>query len=67
MNLKKLTARQLEVLQLMADGLADKEIARAIGVSINTARGHVKSVMRNLRVNNRLKAAVYGIRNGLVK
>ncbi len=52
-----LTLRQAEVLLLLADGLANKEIARKLNVSEWTVRHHVSSILERLEVTNRVRAA----------
>lgn len=60
------TAREREVLALMAEGLANKEIADRLGVSVHTAKFHVESVMHKLSASNRAEAVKEGIRRGLI-
>jgi len=55
-----LTPREREVLALVAQGLADKEIAQALGVTTATAQKHVSNILERLRVPNRAAAAVAG-------
>ncbi|MBF6617757.1 MAG: response regulator transcription factor [Candidimonas sp.] len=54
-----LTLRQAEVLQLMAEGLTNKEIARRLAVSEWTVRHHVSSILERLEVSNRGRAASF--------
>jgi two-component system NarL family response regulator len=61
-----LTPRERQVLQLVAKGLTNKEIGRALGISDNTARNHVNSIIEKLEVSDRTKAATIAIRQGLV-
>jgi DNA-binding CsgD family transcriptional regulator len=61
-----ITARELEVLGLIADGLANKEIALRLGVSAHTAKFHVESLLKKLGVANRAGAVKEGIRRGLI-
>lgn len=61
-----LTPRELEVLALMGDGLDPKAIARHLLVSLHTARGHVKNVMRKLDAHTQLEAVVAATRSGLL-
>ena len=51
-----LTPREREVLQLLALGLANKEIAARLGVSESTVKFHVNSILRKLKVANRAEA-----------
>lgn len=61
-----LTAREVEVLHAMADGLANKEIAARLRISENTAKFHVGSVMGKLGARSRTEAVMLGVRYGLV-
>jgi len=61
-----ITPRELEVLQLMADGLANKEIAARLGFSTHTAKFHVESLLRKLDAVNRAEAVREGIRRGFI-
>lgn len=62
-----LTKREVEVLQLVTDGLMDKQIADKLSVSENTVKNHMKSVRRKLGVVNRMQASRRGIELGLIK
>ncbi len=48
-----LTNRQTQVLELMSDGMQNKQIAVVLGVSVSSVKGHVESLFRHLNVNNR--------------
>ena len=61
-----LSSREREVLQLIADGLADKEIALALGISRFTVNKHVCAIMRKIDVTSRTHAAVRALRAGVV-
>lgn len=61
-----LTPRQNEILQLMAQGMQNKDIASELGMLEGTVKVHVKSILQKLGVNNRTHAVVTGIRQGLV-
>lgn len=64
--LDSLTAREREVLQTLAGGLADKEIAAALGVGVGTVRTHVNAVLTKLGVRSRLQAVVLAARNDAI-
>lgn len=66
-DVRSLTARELEVLRLMAEGLAPSAIARLLTISLNTCRGHVKSIYSKLGVGSQLQAVVKAQRLGLVE
>jgi DNA-binding CsgD family transcriptional regulator len=61
-----LTPRQEEVLQLLAEGLDTREIARRLGVAVETARNHIRALFRRLEVHSRLEAVIAGRRHGLL-
>ena len=61
-----MTPREIEVLRAMAEGLANKEIAARLGISENTVKFHVGSVMGKLGAASRTEAVMLGIRHGLV-
>jgi DNA-binding NarL/FixJ family response regulator len=61
-----LTERQREVLALLAEGMDPRTIARTLGISVNTSRGHVKSVMTKLGAHSQLEAVVEAMRIGLL-
>ncbi len=60
------TARETEVLRLVARGKANKEIARALGIDETTVKSHVHSLLAKLNVRSRTQAALYAVRVGLV-
>jgi DNA-binding NarL/FixJ family response regulator len=62
----QLTPRELEVLKLMATGMENSEIARKLVISTRTARNHVASILEKLQMQNRIQAAVYAVRHGMV-
>ncbi len=61
-----LTARELEALQLLAQGLANKQISRALGISEHTVKFHVSALYTKLGVSNRTEAVRKGFQRGLV-
>ncbi len=62
-----LTARELEILHLLTDGLGNAEIARAVGLSSNTVKNHLYSIYRKLGVSSRSQAFAEATRRGLVQ
>jgi DNA-binding NarL/FixJ family response regulator len=60
-----LTARETEVLRLLSEGQANKEIARSLDISERTVKSHVSNILTKLGVQSRTQAALYGIRVGL--
>ncbi len=63
---KKLTPREGEVLQFVAQGSTNKEIADALFISENTVKTHLQNIMEKLHLANRSQAAAYAIKRGLV-
>ncbi|BCV25546.1 MAG TPA: response regulator transcription factor [Firmicutes bacterium] len=61
-----LTAREQEVLRLIAHGQSNKEIGTALAISEKTVKNHVTSIFRKIGVDDRTEAALYAIRRGLV-
>jgi DNA-binding NarL/FixJ family response regulator len=63
----RLTARELDVLRLVARGMANREVAETLVISENTVRNHVRSILEKLRVRSRVEAAMVAVRDGLVE
>ncbi len=61
-----LTRREIEVLQLLAEGLSNKSIAVRLGISDQTAKFHVASISSKLGASNRTDAVRLGLRRGLI-
>ena len=61
-----LTPRELEVLQLAADGLVNRDISTRLVVSEKTVKNHVANIFSKLQVNDRTQAILYALRKGLV-
>lgn len=55
--LEALTRREQEVLSLVAEGAADKEIARSLSISLHTVKSHMRNILAKLQVNSRREAA----------
>jgi DNA-binding NarL/FixJ family response regulator len=64
--IKQLTPRELEVLQALAEGLSDKEIAQRLQVGVGTVHSHVTNILAKLEVASRLQALVFAVRHSLV-
>jgi DNA-binding NarL/FixJ family response regulator len=64
--IEPLTEREREVLGLVAQGKANKEIARELGIGDRTVRTHVTSILGKLGLVSRTQAAIYAVREGLV-
>lgn len=61
-----LTARELEILKLLAKGPTNKQIGHALGISDNTVRNHVLKIIEKLEVSDRTEAATTAIQRGLI-
>jgi DNA-binding NarL/FixJ family response regulator len=61
-----LTARELEVLRMMAEGAANKTIAWKLGISEHTVKFHVASILGKLHAASRTEAVTMGVRKGLI-
>jgi DNA-binding NarL/FixJ family response regulator len=62
----ELTDREVEVLRLLAAGRDNAEIAQELFISPRTVKNHISSILAKLHVDNRIQAAVYAVRKGLV-
>ena len=60
-----LTARQREVLELLCEGLQNKQIARRLNIASATVKIHVANILRTLNVSSRLQAAVVAMQGDL--
>jgi len=63
---QKLSTREMEVLQLAAKGLRNKEIANILSISIRTVEGHFNSIFAKLNVASRMEAVLYAISHDLI-
>ncbi|MGG3520523.1 response regulator transcription factor [Bacillus pseudomycoides] len=61
-----LTARENEVLQLLAKGMSNKEIASVLVITEKTVKAHVSSILGKLNLSDRTQAALYAVKNGVV-
>jgi DNA-binding NarL/FixJ family response regulator len=62
-----LTVRELEVLQLVAEGLRNKEVAARLSISEDTVKMHLRNVMQKLDVNDRTHAVMVAVRRGFIR
>jgi two-component system, NarL family, nitrate/nitrite response regulator NarL len=61
----QLTNREVQVLQLVADGLSNKEIGVRLSITEGTVKNHVHNALEKLQLENRIQAAAYVVRHGL--
>jgi DNA-binding CsgD family transcriptional regulator len=62
----RLSARELEVVRLVVDGLTDQEIGRRLAITERTAQAHVVAARTKLRARSRTHLAVLALRTGIV-
>lgn len=62
-----LTNREMEILEQIIDGLSNKEIATRLGISQQTVKNHVTSILSKLNRSDRTQAAIYALRHGWVR
>jgi len=65
-NPASLTVRELEVLELVAEGETNKEIATALNLSLHTVKSHMRKILAKLHLEKRQEAALYAKREGLI-
>ena len=66
MTTTNLSPREKDVLQLVCDGLSNREIGLSLHIAESTARGHVCTVIQKLNARNRTECAAVGVRQKLV-
>jgi DNA-binding NarL/FixJ family response regulator len=62
----ELSAREIEVLKLIANGKDNAQIARDLFISPKTVKNHISNILMKLQIENRIQAAVYAVRSGIV-
>jgi DNA-binding NarL/FixJ family response regulator len=67
MTFSPLTEREMEILQQIIEGLSNKEIAVTLGISQQTVKNHVTSILAKLNRSDRTQAAIYALRHGWVR
>lgn len=63
----KLTEREMEVLKQVARGLQNKEIAKALFISENTVKNHIRNILEKLQLHSRMEAVVYAVREKMLE
>jgi len=66
LNYGQLTAREVEVLELIAQGLSNKEVGRSLGITEETTKVHVRNIMEKLDVEDRTEAVTRALRRGII-
>jgi DNA-binding NarL/FixJ family response regulator len=66
-SVQPLSSREMEVLKYVARGMSNKEIALVLGISHQTVKNHVTSILRKIGVEDRTQAAIYALRRGWVR
>jgi DNA-binding NarL/FixJ family response regulator len=61
-----LSEREIEVLDKIASGSSNKEIAEGLGISTQTVKNHISSILRKLSLNDRTQAVIYALRRGWI-
>jgi two-component system NarL family response regulator len=62
----RLTDRELEVLKLVARGMANRDIAKELFISENTVKNHVRNILEKLQLHSRMEAVVYAVREKIL-
>ncbi len=63
----RLTDREMEVLRLVARGMNNREIAKALFISENTVKNHIRNILEKLQLHSRMEAVVYAVREKLLE
>ncbi len=63
----ELTPREIDILELVVEGKTNKKIANSLSISENTVKIHLRNILEKLHLQNRIQAAVYAVRQGLVE
>ena len=65
-HVPKLTAREVEVLRLVARGMGNRDIGQQLYISENTVKNHVRNILEKLHLHSRMEAVVYAVREKLL-
>ncbi len=63
----KLTDREMEVLQLVAKGMNNRDIAKQLYISENTVKNHIRNILEKLHLHSRMEAVVYAVREKMIE
>jgi len=63
----RLTDREMDVLKLVAKGLNNRDIAKALFISENTVKNHIRNILEKLQLHSRMEAVVYAVREKLLE
>jgi two-component system, NarL family, response regulator len=66
LNHAPITAREVEVLELVAQGLSNREVGKALGITEETTKVHVRNIMDKLNVQDRTEAVTMALRRGII-
>lgn len=66
-RVSELTERELEVLQLLAEGFRNEHIAKKLGISPQTVQTHVRNILPKLGVHSKLEAVAFAVKNGAIQ
>lgn len=61
-----LTEREIDVLQLLAQGASNSQIAEELVITVNTVKSHISHILAKLQLENRTQAAAYALQNGMI-
>ena len=64
---EELTAREMEILLLMAQGKSNQEIADELFISLKTVKTHVSNILSKLQVQDRTQAVIYAFKHSLIQ
>jgi DNA-binding NarL/FixJ family response regulator len=62
----RLTERELQVLEKVAEGMSNREVAGVLGISENTVKNHVRNILEKLHLHSRMEAVLYAVRENLL-
>ena len=65
-DIEELSEREYQVLELLAQGMSNKELAEELYISEKTVKNHVSNILHKLKVNDRTQAVIVGLKKGLV-